>query len=260
MGQTETISDLVVLGRTGPETLSGGDRTTVCLGGYSEEYGYVRLFPTRMEMDTLQRWNVVEVPVEKPENDTREESWKIEGSRSEWDQLPEKVEKVGELDKGERIDLVNRLSNDCTDELNERKVSVGLAKVEELHDLYFTDEDRVPPQQTLDGRKRLTKNSYPKLYVKYTCGDCKLKTHHEQHLIQWGMYRLYEKYDDEEVAKEKVKEGSKLNDDAYQNYLLLGNQLHQRTAFIIGSVLSFKKSDLTDHGVRPDEQAGLTDF
>lgn len=260
MPEGEIISDLVVLGRTGPEALTDDERTTVCLGGYSDEFGYVRLFPTKMDMDRLSRWNVVKVPVEDPENDYREESWKIQGSKSEWEVLPEKVEKVGELDKGERIKLVDSLSNDCTHELNQQKKSIGIAKVDQVHDLYFDESNRQPPQQTLDGRERLTKSTYPKLYIEYTCADCKLKGHHRQHLIQWGWYRLWERYETEEVAKEKVKEASRLMDDDYQNYLLLGNQIHKPTAFIIGSNLFFKKEGMTKFGVRPDGQAGLDNF
>src|SRR5699024_10870441 len=129
MGTTKTISDLVVLGRTGPEALSDDKRTTVCLGGYSKELGYVRLFPTKMTMSDLRRWNVVKVPVEDPSNDPRDESWKIQGSRSEWDALPQKIEKVGRLDKKERIELINGLGSDCTNSLNRRKVSIGIAKI-----------------------------------------------------------------------------------------------------------------------------------
>lgn len=260
MPGTNTITDLVVLGRTGPEALTNDDRTTVCLGGYSDEFGFVRLFPTKMEMDRLKRWNVVEVPVEEPGRDPREESWKIQGSKAEWETLPQKIKQVGRLDKGEQIKLVDELASDCTKDLNDRKDSIGIARVEELHDLYFVEDDRVPPQTTLSGKKRLTKNTYPKLYIEYSCEDCGLEGHHRQHLIQWGWYRLWENYEDEEVAKEKVKEASRLEDDLYQCYLMLGNQIHQQTSFIIGSVLAFKKTDMADHGVRPEDQAGLDSF
>jgi hypothetical protein len=40
------INDLIILGRACPEPLKDG-RVTVCLAGWSEEYGFIRLYPTR---------------------------------------------------------------------------------------------------------------------------------------------------------------------------------------------------------------------
>lgn len=125
MSSPQRIDDLVVLGRAAPEPIADG-RHTVCLGGYSETVGYVRLYPTQKRMTQCRRWNVVSVPVEHAApDDPRDESYKIQGSKADWDQLHTKIKKVGRLSKPEQIQLVNRLANDCTGRLNKSHTSLG---------------------------------------------------------------------------------------------------------------------------------------
>ena len=74
------IDDLIILGRACPEPLKNG-RVTVCLGGWSDKFGFVRLYPTRSDI-RWKRWDIVRVDVERNPSDTRVESWKIAGSIS----------------------------------------------------------------------------------------------------------------------------------------------------------------------------------
>ena len=90
----EIIDDLIVLGRAGPELISDG-RHTICLGGWSPTRGFIRIYLTHMYSEA-QRWNVIQLPVENGD-DYRNESWKIEGSKDEWDNLHEKINRTDQL-------------------------------------------------------------------------------------------------------------------------------------------------------------------
>lgn len=258
MGTPDRIDDLVVLGRAAPEPLSDG-RYTVCLGGYSPEIGFVRLYPTHRGMTQCKRWNIISVPVQDAgPDDTRTESYKIAGSGESRKAAIKDVKKVGRLKKPERIRLVNRLAGDCTARLNERRESLGIVKPAEIGDYYLEDTPGNTVQVTLDGDERKGKRDYPhKLYIKYRCDDCGLKSKwHDQHCIEWGVYQYWEKND----TPGKVVDALRLTNPDWEHYFFVGNLNHQRTSFIIISDLRFKKQDVLDAGVRIDGQASLSDF
>jgi hypothetical protein len=251
----DQIDDLIVLGRSHPEPISDG-RHTVCLGGYSPTYGYIRLYPTRMGMSELERWNIVSVPVEYDGEDHREESYKIQGSKEDWDNLHTKVEQVGKLSKAQQIQLVDELATDCPSQLNEDRISLGLVKPETVHDIYLDDTDGDTVQIDLTGRKLMGKTDFDhKLYINYTCDNCQQKTPHDQHVIEWGVYEFWKRNDD----PERVKDALGFNNDDH-HYFFVGNLRNHPTAYIIISVLRFKEGDMLQAGVRPDEQKGLTDW
>ncbi|WP_248910549.1 hypothetical protein [Halocatena marina] len=257
MSDTTRIDDLVVLGRAAPEPISDG-RHTVCLGGYSEEVGYVRLYPTQKRMTQCRRWNVVSVLVEhaKPD-DHRKESYKIQGSKENWDQLHTKIKKVGRLSKAERIQLVDQLAGDCTGRLNETHTSLGMVKPFEIIDYSLEERDDPTYQVTLDGRRQEGKNEYPhKLYLTYRCEECAIKGPHRQHCIEWGIYRYWDKYDD----PEGVCDALKLTDSRYQHYFFVGNLRHQPTAYIVISDLRFSEKDMLNAGISVDDQSSLDDW
>lgn len=91
------LKDLIVLGRACPEPMRDG-RVTVCLAGWSESHGFIRLYPTRHD-SRCKQWDRIEVDVEYNERDTRLESRKIIGSKDEWDTLASKIRVVGHVDR-----------------------------------------------------------------------------------------------------------------------------------------------------------------
>lgn len=250
------IDDLVILGRAHPEPIHDG-RHTVCLGGYSPMHGYIRLYPTRMGMEKLKRWNVVSVSVEWDEEDGREESYKIAGSRSDWDSLENKIEKVGELEYGERYELASELATDCRARLNDNHESLGLVTPAQIQEVYLEPTETETIQMDLTGQKLIGKREFDhELRVDYECENCDQKTGHDQHVIEWGVYQYWKKYDD----PDGVKDALRLTDDDYEKFFFIGNLRHQRTAYIIISILRFKKEKLLEHGVRPSEQPGIGHF
>ena len=87
------IDDLLVLGNAVPDIISDS-RVTVCTAGWSPTRGLVRVYPVP-PASNMRRWNVVKVPLERNPRDSRAESWKIQGSKSEWDRIAEKIELRG---------------------------------------------------------------------------------------------------------------------------------------------------------------------
>jgi len=250
------IDDLVVLGRAAPEPIRDG-RHTVCLGGYSDTHGYVRLYPTQLWMESCDRWNIISAPVEKPSRDNREESYKIEGSSADWGKLHKKISKVGRLSKVEQIQLVEELAGDCTIRLNEQRVSLGMVKPAEILDVYLEPSENTTVQMDLEGNERKGKSNYPhSLYIKYRCENCAAKTHHTQHTIEWGVYRYWDKHEN----PEGVIDALGFNDETTNHYFFVGNLNHERAAYIIISVLRFKDEDLTKAGVTPKGQIGLQEW
>jgi hypothetical protein len=130
------IDDLIILGRACPEPIKDG-RITVCLGGYSQALGFVRIYPTRTDM-AWRQWDIVRVEVEKDDRDTREESWKIAGSRTEWENLSSKIKVVDKFPRSKRRDLIANLADDCVQDINEAHRSLGIVKPNILR-RYFAD-------------------------------------------------------------------------------------------------------------------------
>ncbi len=148
--EKRVIDDLIILGRAVPETIRNG-RTTICTAGYSHKLGFVRIYPTK-HTSPLKRWNIVKVPVERDPRDTRRESWKIQGSKREWDRLDEKIEPVGRLRKKDLLNLIANLTDGCVKDVNNVKRSLGIIKPE-IRECYFCPEEDYDPyiQRTLFG-------------------------------------------------------------------------------------------------------------
>lgn len=144
------IDDLVILGRSSPDRLAD-NRVSVCAAGYSRKHGFVRLYPTRMD-SPLKVWNIVSVPVDGNPQDARAESWKIHGSKHEWDRLSDKIEIVGELKRKDRLPLLTPLVSGCVKDIEEQGRSLGIVRPSSK-ECYFSDRNDYDQgiQETLFG-------------------------------------------------------------------------------------------------------------
>lgn len=238
------IDDLVMLGRAAPDSLSDG-RITICAAGYSPTYGFIRLYPTRLT-SPLRQWSIVSVPVERNPQDTRRESWKIQGSKGEWDSLDSKIEVVEELPRSERMQLVPQLVSPCVTRLNDDRVSLGIVRPSQMRG-YLSARSDVDPtvQLTLSGgRTPKTKANYamqPRL--EYRCSGCIGSGPHDQQIIEIGCYEWFRKNPGKE---DQVFENLHLEDPQYEKYLLVGNQSHHRVSYLVIGVIRWKRdtSDL----------------
>lgn len=241
------IDDLVVLGRSCPEPLKDG-RVTVCLAGWSDKLGFVRLYPTRRDMPG-KRWDVIKVEVKKNPRDTRMESWKIAGSKSDWEKLSENIEVVRSIRRTEeRRNLVGNLADSSVAFINEEKRSLGIVKPI-IQERYFKDNPRYGElyQAALPGMfpeldATKTKRDYPlQPRVKYTCSTNSSATKRDHQILEWGFYEWLRKNPDN---PDQVWVNAGFEKDDTDIFFLVGNLARHRTTFMVISVLRFPSGDI----------------
>ena len=123
--------DCIVLGNAVPDLISD-NRYTVCTAGYSETYGLIRIYPIPPNAN-MNRWNIIEIPLERNPSDKRQESWKVQSSKNEWSSLSNKIKIVKKLSsKSKQIELVDKLYEkygvNCIQDLNRNKLSLGMIR------------------------------------------------------------------------------------------------------------------------------------
>ena len=235
MDTTMNIDDLVVLGRSSPDTMRD-NRVSVCVAGYSPRCGFIRLYPTRLD-SPLKAWNIVSVPVERNDQDARAESWKIQGSKSDWSVLSDKIQVIGHVDRKDRLPLVTPLISGCVLDLNDEKRSLGIVKPLSKR-CYFADREDYDPsiQMTLLGTVLISdKHKYglqPR--VEYGCSQCKATGQHDQQILEWGVYEWLRKNPGEE---ERVWENLFWKEKQQEILFLVGNQARHPSSFMVVSIL-----------------------
>lgn len=238
------MDDLVVLGNAVPDEISGG-RKSICTVCYSKEHGLVRIYPVPPRAP-MKRWNVVSVPLERPSQDTRQESWKIHGSKDEWPYLVKKIKLIDKLSPQKQVLILNKLYDEygagCVQDLNDNRLSIGIIKPTILKS-YMVDRQSFTSQYqtTLDSdRPFLTIENYKKQpRVRYKCECCKTVKYHDQQILEWGVYEYLRRNPNQ--PPEKCLGGLHLTDPSYEKYFLVGNQAKYRNSFIVVSVLRRKK-------------------
>lgn len=241
------FKNVLVLGRACPEPLKDG-RVTVCLAGWHENEGFIRIYPTRYDSPCHQ-WDYINVELEKNENDTRAESWKIAGSKKEWESLAQKIKVMGKMnDVVERRNFLGNLVDECVSDINQSKRSLGIIKPI-IQRTYFATNPKygeifqlgLPNMTELDEVKVKRDFSYePRLT--YSCSKCKTESgKHDQQILEWGFYEWMRKNPEN---KEQVWQNAKIGDPARDHYLLVGNQAAHRTSFMIISLFRVPKGEI----------------
>ena len=229
------IDDLVILGRSSPDRLSD-NRVSVCAAGYSRTVGFVRLYPTRMD-SPLKVWNVVTVPVERNTQDSRAESWKIHGSKSEWEHLSDKIEVVGELRGKDRQPLLNPIVSKCVKDLEDQGRSLGIV-MPSSRKCYFKPRDDYDSaiQMTLYGGSSIPDKQRYRLQPRamYRCQECRLARGHDQQILEWGVYEWMRKNPGNE---EQVWENLFSKEKQQEILFLVGNQARRPHSFMVISIL-----------------------
>ena len=239
------IDDLLVLGNAVPDIISDS-RVTVCTAGWSPTRGLVRVYPVP-PASNMRRWNVVKVPLERNPRDSRAESWKIQGSRSEWDRVAAKIELRDRVtSRDEKFEILGELEGkfgvDCVDTLNKQKASLGIIKPASLACSFVRRSDHEEDRQaTLDGAEPyITFKNYPqKPVATYRCPSCTAKHPHKQQIIEWGVFEWMRKNPDQ---PEKVFENLHIGEEGYHTSLLVGNMALHRNSFMVISIFRHKLS------------------
>jgi hypothetical protein len=233
--ESMVIDDLVVLGRSSPDTMKDG-RVSVCVAGYSPKAGFIRLYPTRLD-SPLRMWSIVKVPVERNDQDARVESWKIEGSKSEWPRLSDKITVLGKLERGKRLAFIMPLVSGCVADINDRRKSLGIVKPISKR-CYLEDREDYDSsfQMTIFGKVLISdKHKYglqPR--VEYKCIGCKASQAHDQQILEWGVYEWFRKNPGRE---EQVWENLFSRESQQEILFLVGNLARHPSSFMVISIL-----------------------
>jgi hypothetical protein len=231
--------DLIVLGNAVPDIISD-QRITVCTVGFASHFGLIRIYPVPA-LSNMKRWNVVEVPLERNPKDTRQESWKLQGSKWEWNKLSAKIQLKGTItDRSEQRALLDKLHSmfgaQCVEEFNDKKVSLGMIRPQVVGYNLEKREDYESIAQTQLGwvTPFLTIKNYPlKPVIEYRCPNCKTKNPHKQQVVEWGVFEWMRRNPN---APEKVWENLHLMDAGYDRSFLVGNMALHRNSFMVISI------------------------
>lgn len=185
------FDDIIVIGNAEPDELRDG-RKTVCTVGYHPDHGLMRIYPVPPDAP-MKRWNVVKIPLERNTSDSREESWKMQGSKEK--QLADKIKLQRQLTRAEQIKLLNELkekySYDCVEDIYAANKSLGFIKPQECDARFVKrSEQEVTVQKNLFSEEPfLTIHNYDvQPRMKYRCPKCKSKNPHDQQILEWGIY------------------------------------------------------------------------
>lgn len=242
MDSSIRVDDLVVLGNAVPDIMRDS-RVTVCTVGYSESHGLMRVYPVRPD-SKMRRWDIVEAELERNPQDTRGESWKVKGSKQEWDRMAGKILHHGKLSQGRQKklqrELQERFEAGCIQDLNDEKRSLGIIKPTVLG---YRMEERESYDSTIQtnlfsaGPFKTIRNYKKQPRIKYECSDCKAKKPHDQQVLEWGIYEWMRKNPSQ---PERAWANLHLDDPGYEKRFLVGNLAKHRTSFVIVSVFRRK--------------------
>ncbi|MDI1494715.1 MAG: hypothetical protein K8823_21 [Cenarchaeum symbiont of Oopsacas minuta] len=237
------FEDIIVLGNAVPDEISD-NRKTVCTVAFSKEYGMIRIYPVPPNAP-MKRWNIISIPLERNSRDNRKESWKIQGSKAEWNTLSNKIKVKRKLSRKEWIDLINHLkenySYDCIEDMNDQKLSLGII-IPKIIDKKFEERKNVDStvQSTLvnDDLFMTIQNYGVRPVILYSCPKCRTKKqHHKQGVLEWGMYEwLRCNYND----KEQLWKNLHIDESGYDQTFLVGNMNLHRSRFMIISIFRYK--------------------
>lgn len=236
------VSGIVVLGNAVPDELSDG-RKSVCTVGYHPEYGLMRIYPVP-PTGNMHRWNMVSMPLERNSQDNRQESWKIQGSKSEWLTLHNKIKVEGKLERPQQLSLLAELQKKfgygCVEDLNDNKLSLGFIKPQnatprfEKRDSFTT---RVQLSLFSDEPFLTIHNYDVQPRVTYNCPNCRAQKQHDQQILEWGIYEGIRQKPD---IKEKILGGLHIGESGWDVSFLIGNMNVHRNRFMVISVYRFK--------------------
>ncbi|MGI0047029.1 MAG: hypothetical protein ACREBB_07570 [Nitrosotalea sp.] len=244
--ERRVFENLVVLGNAVPDEISD-NRKTVCTVAYSEKYGLIRIYPVP-PVSPMKRWNVVTIPLERNPKDTRIESWKIQGSKSEWERISEKIKLTDTLKRPQWVELVEKLKKDfghsCIDDLNQKKLSLGMITptIDDMR-LQKRKEQEKSLQTTLfGGEPFITIQNYDvQPRITYRCPTCVFQKPHDHQVLEWGVYEWLRHNSTDADAREKVWENLHIGESGYDTSFLVGNMALHRSNFMIISVFRYKK-------------------
>lgn len=234
---TMRIDDFTLFGRTVPEE-SKKYGIKVCGAGYSKELkSLMRIYPIPVECDIKAR-QILKIELERSKQDSRAESWALKTRDHE--------SIVSDSGFDTKKDIQHFLENNIStiDDLNDRRLSLGVLKPEEIKVVMRTrDAVRDPAQMTLfDDFESVIKPckvavDYFKIpYIKLPSGKQRMLQ-----IREWGVYELMRKYETK-ITADYIKNALHISDDK-DVYFVVGNMNQFRNTWLVIKVFVFQKDN-----------------
>lgn len=235
-----TLDDFVMLGTTVPEPCHDG-RVFVCSAGVSAELGgLVRVYPLARRC-VPHRWGVFRVPLERNPEDARRESFKVRGDRrpGEHERINGCFEPLGNLPDSARARLLRPCTVASIADANARRASLALLRPIGGVEVVFRHNPDSPdsPQLRLfeeeHDRSTVGSRRFPfQPYLRFADDDGE----HALQIRDWGAYEFIRKHLDEpDYYRGHLAAALHLSPSSC---LLVGNMSHQRTTWLVISVLN----------------------
>jgi hypothetical protein len=234
------LDDFVMLGSTVPDPRRGknaDDRVFVCSAGFSAELKQlVRIYPLAVK-SVPKRWHIYRIQLERNNQDSRIESWKIAGDRSSeaHPRINERFELLGKVQESEKMEMLRPFIVDSISEANNRRLSLAVIEPKFPMQISFDENQFSPnsPQLRLfDLNEPIGKGSKRFAFVpkiKFTDGDGE----HNLLLRDWGSFEFMRKHGD--YRRMDLAAALRLEE---QPLLLIGNMANFRNTWLIISVFS----------------------
>jgi len=251
------LDDFVMLGTTVPEPNSDG-RIFVCSAGVSQEMRrLVRIYPLARR-NIPHRWDIHRVPVEVNPKDSRLESFRVSGDRTvgAHEHINAQFTKTGAVKPSDRARLLSKYAVGSIKEANQKRLSLAIVHPDAIElDFDHNPDSPLSPQLSFfDGIEP------PKAGARRFPFIPRLRFHddlgwHNLMLRDWGCYELMRKHEQEYYLS---KMGDALHLTASSS-LLVGNQNHRRTSWLVISVLNGLREAPTLFDAFADERPPISD-
>ena len=231
------VDDWMMLGKTVPEETSDG-RVFVCSAGWSMELRQIlRVYPLAPGQSPP-RWSVSRIALERNPKDSRFESWRIKGDRSQavHSSINQRFDIVEEsVPKKHRAHILKRAFMSSINAANIAHASLAIIRPTAEPELHFEHNPYSPdsPQMKLfdspaEKRQGSARFAYiPRLRFADEDGN------HDLQLRDWGCFEFLRKYGD--ARRGELRDRLHLGPDSC---LLVGNMNNQRKAWLVISVLN----------------------
>ncbi|GEM_PF-3307922 len=229
------LDDFVMLGKTVPEMRRRDGRVFVCSAGVSPTLrSLVRIYPLARR-NIPQRWSISTVKLIRNPEDSRRESFKLEGDRTPGahEHINNSFQQTEIVSSTGRADLLKPYVIGSIAEANAKRLSLGVIHQDQLELTFdYNPESPDSPELTLfDINPRPTEGAKRFAYIP------RLRFHdadgsHHLKLLDWGCYEYMRKYGDDR----RFDLPGALHLDPTCS-LLVGNHANQRTTWLVISVV-----------------------
>lgn len=221
------VDDFIMLGRTFPQQTKNNG-ITVCACGYSPEMRqFLRIYPLQLT-DKIPKWSICKLVLERPNTDSRVESWKI---------IDYQI--CGKANKDDEFNLLEKLKRPSINVLNELKLSLGVVAPKEIHCQLKPYNSKDESHQELVTQLNLFSKQF-KLYIPPFIPYLQIVNEDNSinnlQIRDWGISEFLRKGNN----PNDIFSALKLNSLEYKHLLVVGNMKQFRNNWLVISTVYTK--------------------